>query len=380
MGIRIGLIFCWLRLFATPAMAQQVPGELRIIAGGDIMIHQAQLRAATIVEQQRYEFGPSFYPLQKILHGADLAMANLELTLPEAPPYSGYPFFRSPKDLAIALKKAGFNVLFTANNHANDHRQSGLESTIHILRKYGFYQTGTFIDTLERADLYPLIIYRNGFKIALLNYTFSTNGIPTAPPNVVNLMDEECIARDFEEARAYGPDVIIVCLHWGTEYQTQPNLHQRRLAEKLVRWGADLILGAHPHVVQPVELDTVWQNGTPHRIVPVAYSLGNLISGMQHRPADIGLLLDVTFRKDAQGATRLVRMNYKPIYNLIRRKSANGRGHRIVPCADVNGEVAHSNLTRTELEHVQHRCGELNERLRQSGVAKFVLSSPTDRR
>ncbi|MFN9956360.1 MAG: CapA family protein, partial [bacterium] len=131
----------------------------------------------------------------------DLAIGNLEFTLPGKPPYSGYPQFRSPDSVAIALKEAGFDLLVTANNHSNDAGKTGVEHPIHTVRKLGVHQTGTFLDSLDQSQNYPLLIQHGNFKLAFLNYTYGTNGIPTKAPVIVNLIDEKQIALDMQKAR-----------------------------------------------------------------------------------------------------------------------------------------------------------------------------------
>ena len=263
--------------------------EIKLIFAGDIMGHGPQIRSAQIVENIHYDYTDCFQHIKPIITQADLAIANLEVTLPGEPPYSGYPLFRSPDALAVALRQAGFHILLTANNHTNDGGKYGVLQTINTLYKHGLYQTGSFQSAAEREAYYPLIIYRKGFKLAFLNYTYSTNGIATKPPTIVNIIDETQMKKDFETARAMQPDFIISVMHWGAEYQQQPNQQQEQLAKKMINWGADLIIGAHPHVVQPIKLYTNNQNDT----IPVAYSLGNFISNQRRAQTDGGLLFEV---------------------------------------------------------------------------------------
>ena len=166
-------------------LARQKSSTLRLIFAGDVMGHAPQIASAQIGNTGKYDYKPCFRYIKPIIEQADLAIANLELTLPGKPPYNGYPMFRSPDELAVALKGAGFDILVTANNHANDSRGPGVTNTILTLRDNNFLQTGTFLNARDRSAHYPLMVYKNGFKIALLNYTYDTNGVPTEAPTIV---------------------------------------------------------------------------------------------------------------------------------------------------------------------------------------------------
>jgi poly-gamma-glutamate synthesis protein (capsule biosynthesis protein) len=170
-------------------------------------------------------------------------------------------------------------VLVTANNHSLDRRRKGLERTIRVLDSLHLYHTGTFRDTVERLNDYPLFLEKNGITLALLNYTFGTNGIPVTAPNVVNLIDTAIIARDLQRAKQLQPDVIVVFMHWGKEYQHQPAAAQQRLAEFCFQRGANIVVGAQPHVLQPM----YWYR---QKNSVLAYSLGNFISGQRDHPRD----------------------------------------------------------------------------------------------
>jgi poly-gamma-glutamate synthesis protein (capsule biosynthesis protein) len=260
-----------------------------------------------------------------------LAIANLEVTLPGKSPYKGYPQFRSPDDLALALRYAGFNFLVTANNHSNDSGKMGVTNTIGTLYDYGFYQTGTFQSQEERDAFYPLIVYRNNFKLAFLNYTYGTNGLPTRPPTIVNLIDKEQIRKDLIEAKALRPDFITVLLHWGNEYQLDENREQRELADSILHWGADLIVGAHPHVVQPIKKRVVQQNDEQVKSGLVAYSLGNFISGQRKKYTDGGIMFEVEIEKKDIGAkAQIVKNNYIPVWRYI-QKEGKASTYKVVP-------------------------------------------------
>lgn len=311
--------------------------RLHLVFTGDIMGHEPQILAAEQEKNKTYDYSPCFEFVAPYLQQADLAIGNLELTLPGKPPYTGYPLFKSPEGLAFDLRHAGFDVLTTANNHSNDSGPDGLRSTLDILDKYGFYHTGTFRDSSEYQAFYPLIIYKKNFKIALLNYTYSTNGLRTKAPTIVNLIDEEAIANDLKMARRLEPDFTIVSIHWGDEYQTTENQQQRDLAAKMASWGADLIIGAHPHVVQPIREVAAPEN---QRKVWTAFSLGNFISGQRRPETDGGMMLEVWLEKDPDsGITRLADLQYIPTWVWIENTRSGKKNFRILPASAFEGKT-----------------------------------------
>ncbi len=267
---------------------------ISMIFAGDIMGHERQINAAFCNEKQEYDYTHCFQYVKPILSDFDLAIGNLEVTLPGKPPYAGYPQFKSPDALAYALKHAGFNGLVTANNHSNDGYGAALIHTIDTLRGLNFYQTGTFKNMAERDSLYPLIIKKNGFKIALLNYTYGTNWIPDEPPTFVNLIDEELMLEDLEKTNSLNPDIVIAFMHWGNEYELHENQEQRETAKLLAENGVDLIIGSHPHVIQPVKYIKTSQNDS----VLTVYSLGNYISNQFRPNTDGGMMFEITYKKN----------------------------------------------------------------------------------
>lgn len=277
--------------FSRPSFEQSadVPVDtvqrLSVLFVGDVMQHQTQLDAARNPVTGAYEYDSCFLYVRDLISSYDVAIANLEVTL-AGPPYSGYPQFGSPDVLALALKNAGFDYLGTANNHSCDRGRKGIERTIKVLDSMDIPHVGTYKDSLERAKTYPLIINKNGIKIALLNYTYATNGIPVPSPNIVNMIDEKLIAADLQKAKDSMPDKIIVYTHWGDEYMSQPNAWQSNIADVCFRNGADIVIGSHPHVIQKMErYHYPDSNG---KEVMLVYSLGNYISNQRDRYKDGG--------------------------------------------------------------------------------------------
>lgn len=313
--------------------------RMKLLFVGDIMGHDSQIESAEVIRDSLYDYEPCFEFVEPYLEDADLAVGNLEVTLPGKPPYKGYPQFRSPEDLALSVRFAGFDMLVTSNNHSNDAGPDGVVSTVQLLDKYDFYHTGTFQNQAERDAYYPLVVYRGSFKLVFLNYTYGTNGLKTRPPAVVNLIDEEQIEKDMADARAMGADAIIVVMHWGNEYQRHENDEQSDLADKLFKWGADLVIGSHPHVVQPVKERMIKQPDGLEKKVVVAYSLGNFISGQRREHTDGGMMFSVELAKDMQtNRTRIADHDYTLVWRYIETQKDGTKTYRALPIKDFEGE------------------------------------------
>lgn len=280
--------------------------RLTLLFAGDLMQHQAQINAART--STGYDYSDCFKFVKEEIDRADIAIANLEVTL-GGKPYRGYPAFSAPDEYLFAIRDAGFDILVTANNHCLDRGKKGLERTLLMLDSLQITHAGTYANTESREQQYPLLLEKNGFRIALLNYTYGTNGIKVTPPNVVNYIDKESMTRDIEAAKAQHPDVLIACMHWGDEYQSLPNKEQKSLTDWLLQQGVTHIIGSHPHVVQPMELRTDSITGNRHAIV---YSLGNFISNMSARHTDGGLLFKLELEKDS--VTRVANCGYSLVW------------------------------------------------------------------
>ena len=266
--------------------------EITLLFAGDLMQHKAQIDAAR-TSDGRYDYSDCFRYVKDEINRADVAIANLEVTL-GGKPYRGYPAFSAPDEYLSAIKEAGFDILLTANNHCLDTGKKGLERTIMMLDSLRIPHLGTYINKEAREDNTPFLINKNGFRIALLNYTYGTNGIEVTIPNVVNYIDKEIIKRDIVKSKTYRPDAIIVCIHWGEEYQSLPDNEQKELAGWLLGQGVTHVIGSHPHVLQPMELRK--RKDSPEKNV-VVYSLGNFISNMSVRKTDGGAMFWLKLKK-----------------------------------------------------------------------------------
>lgn len=334
------LLLAFLAPFA-PATAQIKTDTLRLLFAGDVMGHAPQITSAQLVKDKKYDYEPCFQYVKPIVSAADLAIANLELTLPGKPPYTGYPMFRSPDALAEALKNTGFDVLVTANNHSNDARGTGVTNTIRTLDRLKISHTGTFANARERDTQYPLILSKNGFRLALLNYTYGTNGVPTDSPTIVNLIDKTRIAADLEKAKSVKPHYIVVFMHWGLEYQLTENAEQRDLAAFLARNGADLVIGSHPHVVQPVRQEQPSMPEDPDKNVIVVYSLGNYISNQLKPHTDGGIMFEVELlKKEGAEKAETGRNGIIPVWRYIHREPTGKTAYFAIPIARAEADPA----------------------------------------
>lgn len=266
---------------------------LRLLFVGDLMQHQGQINAART--PKGYDYSTCFEYVKEEIRRADFAIANLEVTL-GGKPYRGYPAFSAPDEFLDAIHDTGFNVLTTANNHSLDRGKAGLERTIQRIDSLKIPHAGTYINAEAREKQYPLLLEKKGFRIALLNYTYGTNGIHVTPPNIVNYIDTMIIAKDIEASKTLKADAIIACMHWGIEYQSVPDKEQKLLANWLLQKGVSHIIGSHPHVVQPIEVRTDSVTNDKHLVV---YSLGNYISNMSARRTDGGLMVRIELVKDS---------------------------------------------------------------------------------
>ncbi len=289
-----------------PLHQVEVPGPVTLVFAGDIMGHSPQFNAAYNPATKTYHYEACFEQVRHYIGNADFAIANLEVTL-AGPPYEGYPRFSSPDALADGLKYAGYDVLLTANNHIVDRGKKGLERTLDILRNRKFLFAGSYYNQAQRDSVYPLLMEKNGLRIALLNCTYSTNGIAVTAPNIVNRIDTFQIKKDILKAQERDADIIIMAIHWGAEYALQASENQRKLARWMAQNGIGLIIGSHPHVVQDAET-IITADG---REVPVYYSVGNSISNQRKPHTDGGIMVKAVINP---GTGKIISHSYLPVF------------------------------------------------------------------
>lgn len=305
---RWGKRLLWMAFMLSATVVSAQTDSISLLFVGDLMQHKGQIDAARR-EDGGFDYEECFRYVAPEIKRADIAVANWEVTL-GGKPYTGYPAFSAPDEFLYAIRNAGFDVLLTANNHCLDRRQKGLERTLDKMDALRVLHTGTFRNREEREREYPLLVERKGFRIVFLNYTYGTNGIPVTPPNVVNYIDKQQIRRDILRARIMKPDAIIACMHWGIEYRLLPERAERELADYLLNLGVDHVIGAHPHVLQPMEI--VEDSVTPQKHV-VVYSLGNFISNMSKRYTDGGAMVKLVLHR-VNGRTRLADCSYSLVW------------------------------------------------------------------
>ncbi|RHJ82532.1 CapA family protein [Parabacteroides sp. AM08-6] len=312
------LAFCLVGLLLSASLSAQGNDTLTILFAGDAIMHQTQIDNTR--RGDTFDLSGYFPLLEREIKAADISVVNMEVPL-GGKPYSGYPVFSAPTDFAVALQRAGFNFFLLANNHCLDKRTNGLVRTIQILDSLGIRHTGTYLDQAHRAHTYPMLLRKNGFRIIMLNYTYSTNGFQVEAPRIVNYIDKKQMEIDIAEAKLFNPDFIIANMHWGVEYNQLPSAEQRDLADWLIEQGVDLVMGGHPHVIQPMEIRKD-KDGTPTHLV--VYSLGNLVSNMSLINTDGGALLKVTLAR--KGLKRyIVSAEYALVFN---ERYQNDRGKK----------------------------------------------------
>ncbi len=344
-------------------VAQQSQSDtsfLKIMFSGDIMGHDGQIDGAYIDSTGGYNYEPSFRYVKPYLQTADIALCNLEVTL-AGPPYKGYPQFSSPDSVAIEARKAGFDIMINANNHALDRGTRGFDRTLTILDSLKIIHTGTFFNDSSRQLNYPLIVEKNNIRIAILNYTYGTNGLTINPPSIINRLDTSIIRKDLEKAKLANPDFIFVTLHWGIEYERDENKEQQKLAEFILKKGADAIIGSHPHVIQPVKYYYPDKNDTSHFNI-IVYSLGNFISNQRARYKDGGIIFEITLRKIGN-QTVAADYNYTPTW--IYRKDRNEKStFYILPVALYNNNEDFFNFPDYEKYKITQFYNDTREHLK----------------
>ncbi len=292
--------------------------EISLLFMGDVMQHGPQIRAAYNDSTKEYDYSSCFAPIAPIASAVDFSIANLELTL-AGEPYSGYPQFSAPDALANAMQSAGIRYLVTANNHSCDRGKNGIIRTVQVLDSLGIPRTGTFKDEADRKKHNILWLEKNGIKVAVLNYTYGTNGIPVPAPTIVNLLDSVVMKEDIKAVKKLNPDKIIIVTHWGDEYQPLPNAYQKNYADICLRYGADYVIGSHPHVLQPMHRK---YDSTLKRENIVVYSLGNFVSNQRERYKDGGAMFKLVLQKKEK-TTTLKECGY--FLTWVDKKEVNGK-------------------------------------------------------
>ncbi|MBS3945899.1 MAG: CapA family protein [Melioribacter sp.] len=269
---------------------------------GDIMCHTPQIEYAKIGSDS-FNFLPTFKMVQQYLSDSDLTFGNLETVIAgKSEKYTGYPLFNSPEELLDALKFSGFDILFTSNNHSLDRGAKGVERTIRQIENRNLINSGTYLSQHSRVSL--LVVEKNGLKLGILSYTYGLNGnfLPKSKKYLVNVIDTSIIKKDVTAMTKKNVDLILVYYHFGDEYSRLPSKYQEEIVSKTFNYGADIIIGSHPHVIQPVRF--IEKSNGKLKKGFVAYSLGNFISNQRWRYSDAGVILNLEIKHNtANGST-----------------------------------------------------------------------------
>jgi poly-gamma-glutamate synthesis protein (capsule biosynthesis protein) len=297
---------------------------------GDLMCHVPQINNAKQADGT-YDFNPSFKEITPYLSAADVTMGNLECTFAgKGRPYGGYPAFNSPDEYLLAIKNAGVDFLCTANNHSMDTGEEGLQRTLKKVRENNFASTGTFDSQRDRDSIRVLNI--KGVTVAVLNYTYGTNGsYPSSDHKwMLNVADSALVHNDVKRARAMKADIVLVFYHWGIENMREPVAKQDTMFHWAADAGADLVIGSHPHVLEPV---TYFKTSAGANLDSgiVAWSLGNFLSNQYWRYTDAGLILNLSIRKNfTTGKITLDPLTYVPTW-VYRSYAPELQQHVVVP-------------------------------------------------
>lgn len=346
--------------------------EMTLLSVGDIMFHTPQLEYARDSVTGEYDFNDNFKYVKDLISSADLAIGNFETTICGTDYRGSYPF-RSPLSTLDAIKNAGFDVMLFANNHTFDSGREGVLSTLQHFQEFGLLSVGATKDpaTEKSSGIFTI----NGIKIGVINYTDSItgdnasnhtiNGI-TIPNDFFHYMNifvrgqEEAfyqrVAEDLQYFEQENVDIIISYLHWGSEYYLQEETHQRILAQKLCNMGVDVIIGSHPHVIQP--MDVFVSETNPEHSTLCFFSLGNYISN-QNRNAiqwsseapgkgysENGLTVQLTLRRYSDGRTMVSQIDYTPTW--VHRFWEDGKlKYNIIPLPVSEEEYEKYGLTKS---------------------------------
>jgi poly-gamma-glutamate capsule biosynthesis protein CapA/YwtB (metallophosphatase superfamily) len=311
--------------------------KITIAAVGDILMKGKVIVSAKQAGKDRYSFGPIFKQVMPYLKEPNITVGNLEITFSGKPVCgqyerrnrkTNYPMFNCPDQLAADLLQTGFTVLTTANNHCMDGGAAGLKRTLRILDKNSLRHTGTFRSREESRRL--LFLTAMGIKVGIAAYTFSTNRIPVPEPWMVNRTIDRQIAADIAKLRKKA-DFVMICLHFGHEYHLLPNQRQKQLVQLCFKEGAHAVIGAHPHVLQPVIFKKVRDKYGKVKNRVAAYSLGNFISSkLMNNPRSLhGMILQLIVTKSRSGETDISMIRKIPTIVRV-TKNGDRRSFRIV--------------------------------------------------
>ncbi|MCM1046911.1 MAG: CapA family protein [Clostridiales bacterium] len=309
----------------TDGVDNAVCPEISIVMVGDILLH-TPVAESGVQEDGSYNFDAVFANVKEEVAAADLAIVNQEVIIGgEELGVSGYPCFNAPYELGDALVDAGFDIVLHATNHALDKGSKGINNCISFW-KNNYPQIAVLgINESEEEQENIYVYEKDGVKIAILNYTYGTNGIPLPEdmPYAVNMLEKEKVAEDIGKAKE-AADFIIVCPHWGTEYRLTPSAEQEQWTDFFLENGVDLVIGTHPHVIEPIE----WVGDDNGNEMLVYYSLGNFVNWTSGRGEGVanrmvGGMAQITVTRNEDGEVCILDYGVEPLVCHL-REGANG--------------------------------------------------------
>ncbi len=314
---------------AIECVHERIPEDsfATIVSFGDTLCHKPLFNSTYDKETGTYDFSSMFKYVEQYFKEATITIGNCESPMAGADRgYSGYPTFNAPEHLAIDLQELGVDIMSTANNHCLDKGFNGLSSTLNFLDEAEISHVGTARNEEEQDTI--LIKDMNGIKTAFLSYTYGTNGIPVPEDKqfCVNMIDEELILSQIQQAKNEGVELIIASMHWGVEYQTVENAEQDKLAEFLIANDVKIILGCHPHVLQPMKMLTVKTDEGEEKKGLVIFSQGNFFSNQRQENTRNTAIFNIDVRKNGlTGEVTVEKVTYAPIYVNIKEPGAKDR-------------------------------------------------------
>lgn len=327
----------------------------KLVAIGDILLHQAVYNDAATPEGT-FDFSSMFLKVKPFLESADIAIANQETMIGGTElGLSGYPLFNSPYEIGDALREVGIDVVTIANNHTLDKGEKGIINATNYWDSLGMSYTGAFKSEEDRGIIRTVI--KNGINFSFLSYSYGTNGLPVPmdKPYLINLIDLPLIKQDVENAKKIS-DVVVVSMHWGNEYETLPNQTQINLANELSNMGVDIIIGHHPHVLQPID----WIERTDGSRTFVMYSLGNFLSAQEGLERLLGGIGGVEITKIAYPEKTIIKLgnpSFMPTFGFYE----NWSNFEVIPMFQLNETYLLNYQEHYEEtgNHMQHYIEEL---------------------
>lgn len=330
----------------VPAAPEPIVTTASLYAIGDILLHDSVYQAAQV--ENGFSFDAAFEQISPVLKSADIAIANQESMIGGSEiGLSSYPAFNSPYEIGDALQRAGIDLVTTANNHTLDRGVRAIENSIAHWNDIGMPYTGSFLSAEDKANIRTLTA--NDISFSFLAYTYGTNGVIAKQPYHVNYIDLEAMRPEIEKAEST-TDMTVVSLHFGTEYETVPNPSQTELVQTLADLGVDIVIGHHPHVLQP----PAWVEGSEGNQTFVIYSLGNFLSGQQGDDRNTGGVIGIDVVKTIDDDVTTFELTNPVFYPTFTRRSSVGP-FEVVPL-----KTARPALVEPVTNHMQQWMPELS--------------------